>query len=132
MFALQQRLGDCIIRASILYMILSVYHTFFVLSTNWYNSAPIWEAQSIVEPKKSSQKHRSSARTDENISNAKVWYRFSGQRKASAILLRIGYELVSKSVGFLMDQAVTHLTSQGTRSNSSLSRLPRSGMWPPP
>lgn len=104
---------------------------FHIGSTYWWTSDAIWEIQFTVVPKKSSQNQRSSARTEEKISNAKVWYRFNGQPKTSAIVFRNGKELLLKS-RFLMDHAVIHWTRDGRRSNSSLNRLPKSGMWPPP
>lgn len=65
------------------------------------------------------------------MSNAKVWYRFNGQPKASANLVRNGKDLLFKS-RFFMDQAVIHCTWEGIKSNSSRNRLPKSGMCPPP
>ena len=101
------------------------------LRHRWRTSEATWETQLTVVSKNSSQNKRSKANTDENSSNASVWYLFNGQPENSAIFFKNGREVLLTFL-FLIDQAVTHRTREGIRLKSSRNRLPRSGMCPPP
>ena len=81
------------------------------LSTYWTISELIFESQFTEVPKKSSQNQRSSARKEENIKSAKVWYRFNGHPKASAKFVKNGRELLAM-LRLVIDQAVTHCTPE--------------------
>ena len=89
------------------------------------------EAQFTTVPKKSSQNQRSRARTEEKMRRARVWYLFKGHPETLARVLRKGRDRSSTSL-FLMAQAVIQCTLEGAMLNSSLKRLPKSGMCPPP